>query len=425
MIPAMRPIALCLLLFAGPLLAQNNPAATILRVAPPAAQVSGKKSAALLPTKPVAPGDRLRTGPGGRASLQIGGGVLTLGGDSELFLHSTAAGESADIGRLVLARGALRVQVARDPGPTPLDLRLNLGPLRLRAVGANLWTAAEPRGETVCLLAGSVDIEAELGTETLDRPGDCLFFSAQNRRMVLRPDGADTLARKLERTAFASDLANGRASVNVVAGPQGQPGVDAGGDADLPDAIPAPLPTSGFVIVDEPLDEPVRAEPAAEPAAEPPMALAPVAAPPVPEPAPVTASPPPPPSPPPVVLAPTPEFVDPLPEAPPPVAAPVAPLEIAALPEPPLTPQPRPEMRDAEPIAAEAWYVVVASPGSGDAAAAYASRLRDSGLEVAVRSGGGKHRVIVGPYPSRSAAAKERSALQSRLKITDAWLLQD
>jgi cell division septation protein DedD len=421
--PAMRIPALCLLLVTGPLAAQDAPAVTTLRVAPPASVVSGKKTAALLPAKPLAAGERVRTGTGGRASFQLSGGVLTLGGDSELYLHSTAAGESADIGRVVLTRGALRVQVARDTDLTPLDLRLNLGPLRLRAVGANIWVATEPRGETACLLAGSIDIEAEFGTETLDRPGDCLFFSAQNRRMVLRPDTSDTLARKLERTAFAADLVNGRASVNVVTGPQGQPGLD-DGDADAPGMIqpaPAPVPvdatpTSGFVIVSEP--EPV-ALPAPAPAPEPE---------PVPEPAPpaaaaaAVAG---------IELAPAPEYVEPLPETPPPQAAPESPIALAALPEPGAEPAPEtaPSSPAGETVPAltstEAWYVVVASPGAGEAASAYAKRLRAQGVEAAVRTGGGRQRVVVGPFGSRSAAAEARAQLQYQLKISDAWLLQD
>jgi len=378
------PLTLALLLVAAPAAAQQPPTASVLRVAPPAKLIAGKKPAALLPNKVIAAGNRIATGVAGRASLQIGGGVLTLGGDSELYLHSTAAGESAAIARLALSHGALRVQIARDQSQAPLDLRLNVGQLRLRALGADLWAAAEPRGETICLIAGTTEIAAEFGAEILDRPGDCLFFSAQNRRLVLKPDGAETLARKLERTAFAADVAMGLPAAAVPTGPRTE-----AGPGEI--AAPAPVaiqsvetpPESTFEIVSAPPPPPLP-EPEPEPRVP---ALAVVVVPPATaEPAVVAAAPP------------EPAAVRPEPPAPPPAV---------------------------DALLADGWLVVLASPRNSAAAAAHALKLRAAGIAAAVRSGGGKHRVVVGPYASRDEASTVRAQLQYQLKVNDIWLLQD
>lgn len=400
----------------------QEPAAAVLRVAPPAKLLASDKAAALLPGKHLPTGSRVSTGANGRLAVQVGGGVLTLGGDSELFLHSTSAGSRADIVRVALARGALRVQPTRE-ARLPLDARLNVGPLRLRALGTDLWAAAETRGETVCLIAGSVSIEAEFGTETLATPGDCLFFSAQNRRMVLKADTADTLARKLERTAFATDVAMGLPAASVPTGPRTRAEVDEGEGGPSPVAIgkDEPPAENTFEIIQalpppavEPEPQPLPPPPA--PVIAPPVvAVAPVVA----EPAPAPAPPPPPP-----VMAPLPA---PEPPAPPPVVA-VAPPPPVAAPEPEFRPAPAPPppapVITATPAPQSGWLVVLASPNSSEGAGRHAVELRRKGVDAVVRSGQGKHRVVAGPYASREAAAKARAQLQYQLKRNDLWLLQ-
>ena len=150
-------------------------------------------------------GDRLSANAfSSRAELGWGEGRVVLGGDSELYFHSSEKLENGlSLLRLALNRGVLRIQGA---GAQGLDLRLNLGGVRLRAAQADFWAAVEPQGETVCLLAGSLDIAADYGNERLDTPGDCLLFSATNRRLVLRPNDPEVMARKLARTALAEPV---------------------------------------------------------------------------------------------------------------------------------------------------------------------------------------------------------------------------
>lgn len=177
----------------------------VTRMAGPAQRIEGKKSTPLSAGTVLMPGQRVSTGANGRVTLGMGAGQIVVGGDSELYLHSGEILDGAAVMRVVLTHGALQMGLG-DSSQPPLDLRLNLGPLRVRALGASLWAAQEPRGETICLLSGTAEVVAEFGTERLYAPGECLWFSAKNRRLLLKPDSAGSaLARKLERTEYAPE----------------------------------------------------------------------------------------------------------------------------------------------------------------------------------------------------------------------------
>ena len=384
----------------------EQPQVSVLRVAAPAKLLHGKKPAALLPKKIIAAGDRVSTGPNGRAALAAGGGVLTLGGDTELYVHSTGSSEAADIARVVLTRGALRVEISRDLTLAPLDLRLNLGPLQLRALAADLWAAVEPRGETVCLLSGAAEILAEFGSERLDKPGDCLLFSASNRRLLLKPDADNTLAQKLERTAFATDVEAGRpVSSLAAAGPRAQTEIKEPAPAAPESIAPAPPAAAAKpgVAAEQPAAPATPVVAAARPAA-PPQFHSHV---------------------PPVIVIGGPP---PQPTAPEPPAPAVA---RTAKPEPPPpAPAPAPAAPGADESAAAdllggGWTVVVASPSNAAGAQSYAEKLRAAKLPAEAVSGAGRHRVIVGHFATRAQAAAYRAQLQAQLQIAGAWLLQD
>jgi hypothetical protein len=170
--------------------------------------------------------------------------LLTLGADAELFLHSADppdAGRGALL-RAQLVRGALRVDGRPKSGLPPQDLRLNLGQLRLRVFGAEVWMERSASAETVCLLSGAVEIQSSAGPERLDAPGDCLLFGAHGRRLHVRPDGEETLARKLVRTAFAEDYVTRIAAEQAPAAAPAQaapPGTEAA-PVPAPAAIPPP-----------------------------------------------------------------------------------------------------------------------------------------------------------------------------------------
>lgn len=177
-----------------------------LRVALPAQYERGGSAANLLPKQQLESGDVVRTGDNGRIMLSFAAlSTLTLGGDAELLLHSAdppSRGRGALL-RLKLSRGALRVEARPKPNLPPQDIRLNVGRLKLRIYGSEVWTEVSERGETVCLLSGAIEIIGPIGDERLDLPNECLVVSNENRRMVLKP--GDALSRKLARTAFGAE----------------------------------------------------------------------------------------------------------------------------------------------------------------------------------------------------------------------------
>lgn len=201
-------IGLALLAASAPSLAQTPTPVAAVRVAPPAELRRGEEIRALRLREPLQTGDRLVTGPHGRIALQLaGGGQLRLGGDSSLRLHSADYPDAASggIARLVLERGALRLDALPRAAQLPQDYRLNLGRLRLRVFGGEAFTELNERGESVCLLQGAIEILSDEGSERLDRPGECVVFGSQGR-LQLRADTGEALARKLLRTAFADDV---------------------------------------------------------------------------------------------------------------------------------------------------------------------------------------------------------------------------
>lgn len=234
-----------LTLLPPPAAGQGNSAET-LRTAQPVKLTRDGKSQPLRSGKSITPGDRVLTGAEGRAEIRFAtGDVLTLGSDSELHLYRLlpSLGGAPPQAQLILTRGALRAQAVAG------DLRLNLGPLKLRIYGAEVWVAAEPRGETVCLLQGALEVIAETGNERLDVPGDCLLFSAQNRRLLIKPAPEDSLERKLARTAFSEP-------------PPPEPVAPPPGDVTITVRLPEPVPAA---LPDEPdaLSSAVTAQPAA------------------------------------------------------------------------------------------------------------------------------------------------------------------
>lgn len=153
--------------------------------------------------------DRIVTGPQGRVALRLaGGGQLRLGGDSALRLHSAEEPEvgRGGIARLVLERGALRLDARVPPPQLPQDYRLNIGRLHLRVFGSEAWVELTPRGENICLLSGALEIDSATGAERLDQPGQCVLFGSGGNRLQVQADTGEALPRKLLRTAFAGDI---------------------------------------------------------------------------------------------------------------------------------------------------------------------------------------------------------------------------
>lgn len=185
---------------------------TVSRVAATAELRRGDDILELTVRVPVNADDRLVTGPQGRVAMTLfGGGGLRLGGDSSLRVTNIGPPEPGTSGvvKLLLERGALRLDARARSGMPPQDFRANIGQLRLRVFGGEAWAEITARGEAVCLLSGAVEIVTDTGGERLDEPGSCVIFGAGGR-LPVRGDGGEALARKLLRTAFSDDV-NARA----------------------------------------------------------------------------------------------------------------------------------------------------------------------------------------------------------------------
>lgn len=342
----------------------------VQRVLPPASVTpDGGKKTQLLPKRALNAGDRIATGRNGRVALQLDrNGIIVIGDDTELFIHSVdaAQGDEGALARLALIRGSVRLDVTPRAGLPVQDLRLNLGLLRLRAHGAEIWANAEPGlNQTVCLLQGTVDIASDNGEEHLEKPGDCFRYGYNNVSMRLRPESDDVLSRKLARTAFAGERPAGRPPVAV--------------------ATPV-LPTS---TPPTPLIESAEA-PAAQPAAT----LA-QAAPALPPSAPAAET-----------------HVEPAAETS--IAAaetPIAPITPVA-PVAEVSPAP-PSVADGATAATDAaWTVVVGSFKNDAAARRESARLIDLGLPSSVQAVGDFCRVTIGRFATRDAARRHADLLR-------------
>lgn len=238
----------------------------VSRTASPAERLRGAERLSLDPGVAFAPGDRLVTGEHGRGSLRfVNVSDITLGAQGELQVHSfdtTAA--AAPVLRLRLLRGALRLD-SRSPAGLPPDIRLNVGDLRLRVFGAEVWTQVSGATRTVCLLAGAVEMQSPQGPERMDLPGECLSFGPQGR-VASRPDRA-AFTHKLVLTAYADEISPAMAAVLHAAtaapapplqppqpaGPAGASGKPPAQAAEKTAAAPLPrlatMPASGWTLV--------------------------------------------------------------------------------------------------------------------------------------------------------------------------------
>lgn len=173
------------------------------RIKAPAALRIGGETVKLAPGRTIEGETTVVTGGDGRARLLSGEGLrLEVGADTELHLVP-GADQAVAAGAGVLLKGQLRARAG--DRAKPIELHLNVGRLRIRLRGAEVWLEKTPAVETVCLLSGHVDIRSELDVPwSISRPGYCL---------VVEPDGSwwendasanGVLERKLAATGFPS-----------------------------------------------------------------------------------------------------------------------------------------------------------------------------------------------------------------------------
>lgn len=175
-----------------------------LRVAPPVTLLRGGEPQSFVADLAIRDGDGIRTGNNARAALQLDrGSIVTLGDDAELYVHSVdAARGRAALARMVLNRGALRVDAITIPGLGSQDFRINAGRLRVRIYGAEAFIELNQDSESVCLLRGAIEVQAGDGKQArVDDPGDCLALDRGGNLMRIQPNPQTLLAR-LDATDF-------------------------------------------------------------------------------------------------------------------------------------------------------------------------------------------------------------------------------
>ena len=172
---------------------------TASRIAMPAVIRYGAEQRALKPGTEIRASNILKSGHGGRIELRDGGNTIRLGEEAEMYVHEQHDGQL----KAVLIHGAAHLISA---GMRPLDLRFNVGRLRLKLSGADVWVEQASDGETVCLLAGSVEVQSDLAPpRSLNKPNQCLFVDRLGDALLIKADRQGTLARKLAKTGLGSE----------------------------------------------------------------------------------------------------------------------------------------------------------------------------------------------------------------------------
>lgn len=144
----------------------------------PVQLIRGNHTTALQARQTLAEGDTIKTG-GHRASVAmhfVHDGVLTLGSHSQLIINGASPPSlgRGDVLRLQLLRGELTLEAYPASNTVAKDYRLTIGPLQVRALGADMWAHASSDGEAICLHQGAVEITGTAGEQRLDFAGDCL-----------------------------------------------------------------------------------------------------------------------------------------------------------------------------------------------------------------------------------------------------------
>lgn len=326
-------------------------------------------------------GDRIVTGAQGRASFDfIDGTMIRLGADSTLEVPQqspiTLTSRMAVL-KLALSSGTIRIDGRRTTA-IPQDVRLTLGDVRLRVEGADVWAQISGKQKTICVLAGTVELQGINGYDRLQEPGECLQVDTTATRRLM-PDRLATTQR-LSQLAFADELP----ATQVAQAPRSV--------APQPVARPVPLPI--------PPPKPIQPEQLPDSVIEPAAAQA----------APIV----------PVRSLASSEVTHPTPA----VAAAPAPVAVA-----------RPAVMPAAPAAAVAipavagdhgWTLVAASLADGESARLEAKGLADMGLSAQVRpllkDGLTYYRVTIGNFASRTEAATYADQIKQRYGLAQVWL---
>ncbi|WP_158608386.1 SPOR domain-containing protein [Stagnimonas aquatica] len=176
----------------------------VLRVDGGVRSVRADAAVPLLPRNPVLNGDIVTLSANGRAALQLAGaGLITLARGAELQVFDTRAGVPAQ-GRFKLLSGTVRIDSRVGSGRVPLDIRLNVGSLKSRIYGAEALGTNDASGETLCLLAGAIEIQTSGAADArLDSPGSCLRRTPDGQVRELRLGEDQPMRLALSASEFA------------------------------------------------------------------------------------------------------------------------------------------------------------------------------------------------------------------------------
>lgn len=157
----------------------------------------------------IRPGESLATRENSYLTVGLeGGGQFTLGTHTMVRVYSSEAADPpgrAGLLRMQLALGVLRINASAADKNPPADVRVNLGPLKLRVFGADVWLQALPSADEVCLLGGAVEILAPSGPARIDQAGECLrYIAGKLQRLSVAQVGS--LAPRIARTAYDDDF---------------------------------------------------------------------------------------------------------------------------------------------------------------------------------------------------------------------------
>lgn len=177
---------------------------TVLRVDGSASSVRADATRPLMPRGMVLDGDLLRLPPGSRVALQLAGtGLISLARGAELQVYDSRRG-SPSVGRFKLTSGSVRVDSRSGSGRPAQDIRLNVGSLKARIYGAEVLGANDAAGETLCLLAGALEVQTAGAPDSrLDQPGACLRRTPDGQLSRLRLDTDAHMGIALAATEFA------------------------------------------------------------------------------------------------------------------------------------------------------------------------------------------------------------------------------
>lgn len=332
----------------------------------------------LLVAQTVVAGQRIRTHTDGHAVLQLPPlGALAMGPGTAVFVHSVEPPDlpaRSGLARLVVENGAVRINTRAQQQLPPADLRINLGTLRIRVFGAEIWVERTSDSEEVCLLGGAIELQSPLGARRLDEPGHCLRTTPAGLK-EMDANTAGAMAPRLATTAFPGDptmlwvaamaTSTGTPMSAATAGTDAQEGLAPVVNASME---AAPDPESGTVAMER-----------------------------------VPASPEP----------------DPQPT---PGAVPDEVLQPDSAPSPASLPPPAS-------AADGAWTIVLASFPDEAVAQQEAARLHGTGLDTEVMragrpDGSATFRVVSGRYATKADVEPDISAIRKRRGLRSAWVVQ-